>query len=175
MRGTSKLASVKRSTPSMEAALPDLPMDETVMVRLLRIAIAGMTDYFEPVFRKMSLTENAFHVLCLLIAADEGSASPSELSDLVGTSRANMTRILEQLVQEGLVSRESEIRDARRHVIQITPKGRSVTTAAVPKMAEPLRSAFSELSSEEFATLGTLLRKTILSFDKDAKSLPGAE
>jgi MarR family transcriptional repressor of emrRAB len=171
MQGNLKLATVKRSTPAMAAALPDLPMAETVMVRLIRITVSGMTDFFDPVLRQIGLSENSFHVLCLLIAADRGRASPSELSELVGTSRANMTRILDQLEREGYASRAVEARDARRYVIEITAKGRRVTTAAVPKMVEPLKRAFSDLTPEEFAMLETLLRKTILSFDQGAQAL----
>jgi MarR family transcriptional regulator, negative regulator of the multidrug operon emrRAB len=171
MQGNLKLATVKRSTPAMAAALPDLPMAETVMVRLIRITVSGMTDFFDPVLRTIGLSENSFHVLCLLIAAERGRASPSELSELVGTSRANMTRILDQLEREGYTSRAVEARDARRYVIEITAKGRRVTTAAVPKMVEPLKRAFSDLTPEEFATLETLLRKTILSFDQGAQAL----
>lgn len=156
----------------MEAALPGLPMPETVMVRLIRVTVTGMSDFFEPVFRKLGLTENSFHVLCLLIASEHGRASPSELSDLIGTSRANMTRILESLESDGLVSRAVEARDARRHVIQITPKGRKAANGAVPKMVEPLKRAFSDLSPEELALLDKLLRKTVLSFDKGGESLP---
>lgn len=170
MRGNLKLAAVKRSTPSMQDALPDLPMPETVMVRLIRIVVSGMTDYFDPVLRGIGLSENSFHVLCLLMAAEQGRASPSELSELVGTSRANMSRILEQLEREGHASREVEARDARRHVIQITPKGRRAAQGAVPKMVEPLKRAFSDLTPQEFASLEALLRKTIVSFDKGAQA-----
>jgi len=166
MKGNLKLAAVKRSTPPMASALPELPMAETVMVRLIRIAVAGMTDYFDPVLRNIGLSENTFHVLCLLVAAEGGRASPSELSELVGTSRANMTRILEQLEREGYAEREVETRDARRHVIHITAKGREAAEGAVPQMVEPLKRAFSDLTPTEFATLDKLLRKAILSLDK---------
>lgn len=167
MRGYQRLAAVMRSTPAMADALPDLPMPETVMVRLIRISVSGLGDFFEPVFRKLGLTESSFHVLCLLMASEHGQASPSELSELVGTSRANMTRILESLVSEELVSRAAEARDARRHVIRISPKGRKAAIAAVPKLVEPLKGAFSDLSAEEFAMLNKLLQKMILSFDKE--------
>ena len=171
MRGSERLTTVKRSTPSMEAALPELPMAETVMVRLIRITVAGMTDFFEPVFRQLGLTENSFHVLCLLMASELGQASPSELSDLIGTSRANMTRILESLERDGLASRAVEQYDARRHVIQISPAGRKAANAAVPRMNAQLRCAFSDLTPEEFALLDKLLRKTVLSFDKGARAV----
>ena len=155
----------------MAAALPDLPMPETVMVRLIRISVAGLSQYFEPVFRAMGLTENSFHVLCLLMATEHGRASPSELSDLVGTSRGNMTRILDSLVTEGLATRAFEARDGRRHVIEITEAGRRSALDAVPRLAEPLTQAFAGLTPEEFDQLGTLLRKAITSFDRSALPL----
>ncbi len=171
MRGLERLSSIRRSTPVMAAALPDLPMPQTVMVRLIRITVAGMTQYFEPIFRAMGLTENSFHVLCLLMATDLGQASPSELSDLVGTGRANMTRIIEELIGAGHVSRTSAPRDARRQIIQITETGRALALATVPRMVEPLERAFSGLSGAEFAQLDGLLRKLIRSFDNDAVPL----
>lgn len=155
----------------MAEALPALPMPETVMVRLIRIGTFGLGDFFEPVFRALGLTENSFHVLCLLLASEHGRASPSELSELVGTSRANMTRILDALVTDGLASREVEARDARRHVIQITRAGRKAANEAVPRLVEPLKRAFSGLSQQELALLDLLLRKVITSFDKGAVPL----
>lgn len=152
----------------MTEALPGLPMDGTVMVRLLRIAGAGVSDFFEPLFRSLDLSEHSFHVLCLLVASEAGKASPSELSDLVGTSRANMTRILEQLEQDGWISRTTAERDGRRQVVSITAKGRRKVDDAVPRIADPIRRAFCDLTEEELATLGRLLRKVIVSFDKGA-------
>jgi len=174
MRGVERLAAVARSTPHMAEALPELPMPETVMVRLLRIGTYGLSDFFEPLFRTLGLTENSFHVLCLLAANEQGRASPSELSELVGTSRANMTRILDALVTDGLASRTIETRDARRHTIEITKAGRKAADAAVPKLVEPLKRAFSGLSSKELAQLDQLLRKAIISFDKGAMPLRSA-
>src|ERR1700674_1731687 len=174
MRGTERLSAVERSTVPMAAALPELPVPETGMVRLIRISVFGLGNFFEPGFRALRLTENSFHVLCLLIASEHGRASPSELSELVGTSRANMTRILDSLVNDGLASRAIEAHDARRHVIRITAAGRRAATEAVPKLTEPLKRAFSGLSPDELAMLDQLLRKTIVSFDKGALPLRAA-
>lgn len=158
----------------MADALPELPMDETVMVRLIRISVVGLGQYFEPVFRELGLAESSFHVLCLLVARDNGMASPSELSELVGTSRANMTRILDSLVDDGLAIRAVEPQDARRFAIRITPAGRKRTKQAVPRLVDPLKGAFSGLSPDEFSTLDRLLRKAIASFDKNALPLRAA-
>lgn len=146
-------------------------MPGAVMVRLLRITGFGLGNYFEPVFRAMGLTENTFHVLCLLLAEESGSASPGELSEMVGTSRANMTRLLEELIEDGYVARTIDPRDARRHVITITPEGRSKALDTAPQLREPIHNAFSDLSDEEFAVLDRVLRKLIVSMDKSPRSL----
>lgn len=171
MRGIERLAAVNRSTEPMATALPNLPMTETVLIRLLRISVYGLVPYFEPVFRRIGLKETAFHVLCLLLTSEGGTASPSELSEMVGTSRANMTHILDSLESDGFVSRTVASTDGRRHSIKITRAGAKAANDAVPKLAEPLQNAFSDLSPEEVAVLDKLLRKTIVSLDKGAHPL----
>ena len=171
MRGIERLAAVERSTAPMAAALPGLPMSETVLIRLLRVNVYGMGSFFEPVFRRIGLRENTFHVLCLLLSSGAEGISPSELCELVGTSRANMTNILDELVSDALATRTVEASDGRRHTIRITRAGANAANAAVPKLVEPLQRAFSDLSPEEIAVLDKLLRKTITSFDKGAQPL----
>jgi MarR family transcriptional regulator, negative regulator of the multidrug operon emrRAB len=171
MKGSERLAQVALSTPRMGKALPTLSMPGTVMVRLLRITQFGLGTFFEPVFRSLGLTENTFHVLCLLVANPDGSESPSQLSEMVGTSRANMTRLLEELIGDGHVKRAIDPRDARRHIITITAKGRAKALEAAPKLREPMESAFADLSAEEFALLDRVLRKLIVSLDKSPKRL----
>jgi MarR family transcriptional repressor of emrRAB len=155
----------------MERALPELLMPGTVMVRLLRIAGFGLGNYFEPVFRSMNLTESTYHVLCLLAAEERGAASPGELSEMVGTSRANMTRLLEELEGDGYIARRMDARDGRRHVISITNKGRAKALDVAPQLREPIENAFSDLSADEFAVLERVLRRLIVSLDKSPRSL----
>lgn len=168
MNGQQRLYHVATTTPRMGAALPGLPMAGTLMVRLLRICGASLGEFFDPAFRAVDLTEHGFHVLCLLVSHDSGTAAPSELSDLVGTSRPNMTRILEGLVRDGWVTRQTDSRDARRHVIALTDAGRSKVQDTVPRIAAPIRRAFADLEPAELGCLEALLRKLIVSLDKGA-------
>ena len=84
MRGASRLAAIDVSTPAMAWALPNLPSAETVLVRLLRLNLASISEVLDGEFRKVGLTELTFQVLCLLMASKDGQATPSDLSDLVG-------------------------------------------------------------------------------------------
>tara|TARA_R110000787_G_scaffold8607_35_gene29391 strand:- start:6027 stop:6554 length:528 start_codon:yes stop_codon:yes gene_type:complete len=171
MKGSDRLAQVAASTPLMGSAMPELSMPGTVMVRLLRITEFGLHNFFEPVFRSMGLTENTFHILCLLEASESGSASPGVLSEMVGTSRANMTRLLEDLIGTGFVERSIDPRDARRHVITITQPGRDKAQETAPQLREPIERAFSDLSADEFEQLSRLLHKLIISLDKSPRPL----
>jgi MarR family transcriptional regulator, negative regulator of the multidrug operon emrRAB len=73
-----------------------------------------------------------------------------------------------ELSTEKFINRLPEERDRRRSVVHITAAGRKAATAAAPKLAEPLRRAFSDLTPEEFAQLDA---KVIMSFDKSASPL----
>jgi MarR family transcriptional repressor of emrRAB len=174
VKGSERLLQVDISTPRMEKALPELPMARTVMVRLLRISVFGMGNFFEPVLRAMDLNENSFHVLCLLVAAEGGSESPGDLSEMVGTSRANIKRIVDELVEDGLVTRATAVRDARRQIVTISAAGRRKVRDTVPRMAEPLQVGFSGLDEAELAELNRLLRKLIVSFDNSVQRLRAA-
>lgn len=152
----------------MAQALPVVPMNATTLVRLLRIAVIGMGQCFDRVFRNLEMSEHAFHVLCLLMANEGGSASPSDLSELVGATRTHMTRLLDELESLGFIRREADHRDGRRAICTITAKGRQAAQHAADKLAGPLAEAFSGLDAAELIQLDALLRKAIRSFDKTA-------
>ena len=171
MKGIERLTFVESTTPRMARALPDMPMPGVVMVRLLQISAFGMGNFFEPVFRALDMSEHSFHVLCLLVSNESGTASPSELSEMVGTSRGNMTHILNNLKKAAYVTRTVSARDGRRHVIAITKAGRQKVEDMVPQLIEPINQAFSGLTKTEMQQLDSLLRKLITSFDKGALAL----
>jgi hypothetical protein len=52
----------------------------------------------------------------------------------------------------------------------MTPKGRRMTTEAVPQVRGPLLRAFSDMSAKDLAMADALLRKIVLSLDKGAKN-----
>ncbi|WP_414728553.1 MarR family winged helix-turn-helix transcriptional regulator [Zhongshania aliphaticivorans] len=166
MRGIERLRSVERTTEPLAKALPELPKQQTILVRLVRIAAYGLGDYFGGVFDELGLTEHSYHALCVLVASDKGSASPSELSELVGTSRPNMSKVIVTLEKAGYISRKAGKLDGRRSVVEITKLGEQVVSKATPSVAGPVASAFSGLDDKEQAELDRLLRKAIVSFDE---------
>lgn len=166
MRGNERLNTVERTTATLTKELPQLPESETVLIRLLRIAGLGLEEHFQKFFLHRGLTEKSYHALCVLVASKNQQAYPSELSELIGTSRANITKILASLEGSGLVARETGKTDARRSLIKLTAKGIEAVNEITPKIAGPVAEAFAGLSAKELSLLDGLLRKLIISFDQ---------
>lgn len=165
MSGIVKLAKVASSAARMTAALPELPAQGTLLVRLIRLANGATTDHFEPHFRAAGIPEGAFHVLCLLSADPEGRAAPSELAEMMGTSRANMTRLLDQMEKHGWIAREASPVDGRRQVVSLKDKGRAQAEATSAGLGDEIEAGFGALAHSERDQLELLLRKLVLSMD----------
>lgn len=165
MRGIERLRSIEKGTEPLARALPGLPKRETVLVRLIRVAAFGLGDYFADVFHNLGVNETAYHLLAVIYGSENGSNTPSELSELIGTSRANITKTIAKLEGQGYVSRRSGKADARRNIITITESGRNLVDSITDKVAQPIEKGFEGLTAEEKKTFDALLRKAIVSFD----------
>jgi DNA-binding MarR family transcriptional regulator len=71
----------------------------------------------------------------------DGKSTPSALSSFIGIDRAAVTRHVDRIVEEGLVSRERDAEDRRCIKLEVTAKGRRL----VPKLA-----AESKATNEKF-------------------------
>jgi MarR family transcriptional regulator, negative regulator of the multidrug operon emrRAB len=174
MKSIHRLAAIDASSPRLSAGLPDIPLQLVVLMRTVRAASQGMSDYLAPFLQPSGFTESSLHTLMLLFASRDGTASPGSLCELVGQTRANMTRILENLSSSKLVSRAADGHDGRRQVVKITAEGRRLLREVVPAIASPLKFAMNGMTKDEIGTLVKLLRKLIESLDRGERQLQAA-
>src|SRR3954468_17784095 len=73
-----------------------------------------------------------YDVLLELNAAPGRRLSMGELGEVAVVSRSRVSRVVDQLVAEGLVSREANPEDRRSAYAAITPAGRDRLRAAAP-------------------------------------------
>lgn len=146
-------------------------MDEVNLMRLMRVATQSIASYVEELLAPIGFSEVTFHTLMVLYASKDGSASPSMLSELVGQTRPNMTRILDILVNGGFVSRNAAERDGRRKLVKITKLGIDVVRKKLPALNPSLKSSMKELSTAEIQTLNKLVRKIVLSMEAAQQDL----
>jgi DNA-binding MarR family transcriptional regulator len=91
-----------------------------------------------------------------------GPLRPRELQDRLLVAQYNLSRLLDRLVQAGLVSREPCPEDGRGHIVAATEEGRALRSRMWPVYAEAIQAALGErLSEAEAATLADLLRRLL--------------
>jgi DNA-binding MarR family transcriptional regulator len=107
----------------------------------------------------IGLTLGDFDVLAQLGQAG-GELRISELAAQAYSSRSGMTRRIDRLVDEGLVTRAYSDTDGRGVVVALTEAGVARLEEAVPVHLHRVSALFVEkLTDEELATLATALAK----------------
>jgi DNA-binding MarR family transcriptional regulator len=103
-----------------------------------------------------------FDVLAQLDAVSRESDSPltmSELSRRLMVSNGNLTALIERLVQEGVVNRDTSPDDRRTQIVSLTPAGKRSLDAMTPEHQQWIAALFSGLSQAERKSLFELLGK----------------
>jgi MarR family transcriptional regulator, lower aerobic nicotinate degradation pathway regulator len=123
---------------------------------LLRIAMQRHSNIFASEIAG-NLTAPQFSALVRLL--QEGPLSQNHLGRLIYLDVATIKGVVERLRTRGLVTSKDDPRDARRHVITLTPTGRRLVEAAIPIAAQITEKTLEPLSDREQATLLELLKK----------------
>jgi DNA-binding MarR family transcriptional regulator len=99
----------------------------------------------------LSKTISAYSVLELLLGSPEECSSLSQISQLLGVSRSNLTHVVTELVKDGVVEREQRRQSPDHRVIKITltPAGREIAEQVRPVEAAVAKALTDCLSDEE--------------------------
>jgi len=87
----------------------------------------------------------------LLLLDEEGELTIKQIAELVGRSISATSRLLDQLVERGMVSRREDERDRRAKRVAITESGQALITALEQRRAEAQITVMEYLSAGERA------------------------
>jgi MarR family transcriptional regulator, negative regulator of the multidrug operon emrRAB len=144
---------------ALSSRLPDVPLNEILLSRLMLHMGREMAARFEQQIRPFGLNEAEFRALTTLFSQPEGVAHPSDLCSRAAQSPANMSRICDALVSRDLITRVPSDQDRRRMVLRITEQGDELVRRLLPKMFGPLRELFAEFPAADQRTLISLLKR----------------
>ena len=105
------------------------------------------------------LTPAGLNTLMLLVHGNADGLPLTELSRLLVSSRANVTGVIDSLVQKGFVERTDHPEDRRSIIARVTPKGREWLEGYFPGHARIMSSFAAPLSAKERRVLMQLLAK----------------
>ena len=159
------LAHMDAGIARVREIIPELPMQEVQLTRLLLMVGGTLLDELELNLKPHGLNDSAFRTLMMIYSSPSGSASPTELCEYAQQGATNMTRIANVLVKAGLVTRATSAEDRRRVVLSITTAGKRLVRKILPPLFPQVLGAFATLSASDKRTLDRLLRQVALNID----------
>jgi MarR family transcriptional regulator, 2-MHQ and catechol-resistance regulon repressor len=103
-----------------------------------------------------------FDVLIHVGAAPEGRLTMSTLSSDVALTTGGVTRLVDRMVEAGLVARQNCPSDRRSIHVVLTPEGRAVLERAVAQHVDSIdRHLMSHLDSDDRAAMEVALSKVL--------------
>jgi DNA-binding MarR family transcriptional regulator len=123
---------------------------------LLRVAMQRHTAIFMSRMIE-GLTQTQFAALAKLYEA--GPCSQNHLGRLIYLDAATIKGVVDRLSTRGFVTALSDPNDRRRRAVVLTPRGKSVTEAAIRVAVEITAETLVPLTADEQRTVTRLLRK----------------
>lgn len=125
-------------------------------IKLLRATESVNTDVQRNI-QAEGLSESQFGILEALLHL--GTLNQNQLAKKLLKSGGNVTLVIDNLVKQGLVTREKRSEDRRFYWISLTDKGRRLIEHLFPLHAENIARRLAILSHQEQQQLGELCRK----------------
>jgi DNA-binding MarR family transcriptional regulator len=145
---------------------PDLDVrPQGVIGRLHRLA-GHLTEQLVVVYRRHGLGEGEFDVLATLRRTGEPfELAPGELAAHTMVTTGAMTKRLDRLERDGLVTRRPSAVDGRGRVVALTPAGRKLIDQAFTEHMANERRLLEQLTPHEADQLEKLLAKWLAAFE----------
>lgn len=120
---------------------------------------SALTAQLEKELAGIGLSLRTHQVLACI--AEHGGHSQQQVSDSVDVDRSEMVRIVDRLEEAGLLIREVDPADRRRHRLQLTAAGRRLLRRGETVIEAVTETALGGLSRDERRTLHRLTLRAL--------------
>jgi DNA-binding MarR family transcriptional regulator len=121
----------------------------------------------------MQLTLTVPQVKSLFFITNHGSTNFKNLAVGLKVTQSNLTRVIDRLVEQDLISRTENPDDRRMMLLKATDKGEALVSDLRDRRISHLSQALSELSSQELSTISMGL--ALLARVTEAQVKPGKQ
>jgi DNA-binding MarR family transcriptional regulator len=126
---------------------------------LLRAQVTLMKEFAED-FRGSEVSMQEYDVLYTLTGCPDGRTRLRDLAEHVRLSQPGLSRLVERMASDGLVSRERDPLDGRGTMVALTERGRAAQRALGRVHARSITARVTDaLTAEEQAELARLCTK----------------
>ncbi len=93
-----------------------------------------------------------------------GQMSVSDIAATIGVDQPRASRLVNDALERGLVTRRADARDARRTVVELTDAGRAMLESANASRRSAVTAAVAGFTPDETAALADLLTRFVTGF-----------
>lgn len=161
----SGFAVIEANITRVAKRLQNVPVQDIVLVRLIKHLSARLGAHVGDAVRPTGINEVGFRTLMMLYANAEQGVHPSQLSEASSESRANITRICDELQRKGLLRRRPSTQDRRCVVLEITAEGEQLIENLLPRVWKRLDGFSNALNQKEKKDLERLMKKVAAAMD----------
>ena len=155
-RSTQSIAAAERAHNRADGG----GLGDVAIYILIRSCNVMMHERLGAILEPHKLTPLGYMTMMALYSRAENLANPSELSDVTGETRGNMTRICDDLVDKGWMKRVPNVEDRRRVDISLTDAGMDLLSQLAPQLRKNADEFYQRtFTKTEKATLQQLLTK----------------
>src|SRR5438270_1339216 len=101
------------------------------------------------------------HLIALKLLSERGPASQQALADSLSLDPSNVVGLLNELEERKLITRRRDSADRRRHIVELSPRGRRELCGAADRLRRIDGDLLRPLSAQERATLYNLLVRAV--------------
>lgn len=144
-------------------ARPDIDCEgKAVVGRILRLE-GVILQHVDAALKPFDLKYQAYAVLATLrVNGPPYEMTPGALTQCLLLSSGGTSNLLARLERQGFITRTNSRKDRRAVHVRLTDAGKSLADQAMEAHAKAERDLLADLSEEDRAALGALLRKLIL-------------
>ena len=160
----------ERGLARVAARLGEQPPQQVMVLRMAKLVAKRLQEDLNRELAAWRLTDASFTVLVLVFSEPDGGIYPSSLSDVLGESRANITRLTDELEARGLIRRRPAAADRRRIGLELTRRGEALVRELLPAIWRHYGLLCRDLSMAEMRTIERSMKKVLA--DLDARPVP---
>ncbi|MBS1774333.1 MAG: MarR family transcriptional regulator [Bacteroidetes bacterium] len=146
---------------TLEELIKTKPIKDPHQRALLNIVYTGswLINKMNQALKPFDLTEPQYNVLRILRGQNGSCMNLFEIQNRMVQRMSNVSRLIDKLLEKGLVER-NECKSNRRMVeIQITQKGLTLLEDIEPDLQKMIKKSFDNLTKEEAKLVSELLDK----------------
>lgn len=147
----------KHLRPVTDESLGSWPITYEMLPYLMNRVTSRVNQLWVKQLREHGLTVGRWQVLSVLSRFD--GSRIGTIADLSGGEQPAVSRVIDQMERDGLVTRRPSLHDSRAVEVWITDRGRDITAVLMPEAVAFVQRMFRKLSPSEIRSLTEMLER----------------